>query len=214
LDEDEDEDAPEKTRTLMAADFAGGDKTPSVVTDGLIYAFGLDDDETGLVLHAVTPLDKDRFRDERNVLETQYRTAHPNLLTNYEVLGPSSPERTYNCVAWSVGITKRWVWPGSSLEDFDRLYAKHGYRRASNMDFRLKKGVRKIVLYGLVNDDGTVKCTHAARQEANGTWTSKLGKLALIRHLRPDDVTGPSYGEPVAVYVKGKAKAKAKKGSR
>jgi hypothetical protein len=197
-----DEDSAEETVTLYAADFVRGTGNPSRAADGLIYAFGLSDDEDGLVFHAVTPLDKSRFREERDLLEFKYQATHPNLLTNYEVLGPSSEKRTYNCVAWSLGIKDKWVWPGDRLEDFDRLYAKHGYRRASGMDLRAKKGVHKIVLYGQVNEDGTVNCKHVAKQAPNGTWTSKLGRLALIRHLRPEDVNGPSYGEPVAIYVK------------
>jgi hypothetical protein len=197
-----DPDAPEETATLYAADFNRGKRDPSRSADGLVYAFGIDEDEEDLVLRAITPLDKKRFKEERHLLETKYYAVHPNLLTNYEVLGPSSEKRTYNCISWSLGITDRWLWPGEQLEEFDRLFAKHGYRRASDLDFRVKKGVVKIALYGVVNEDGTVKCTHAAKQEANGTWTSKLGRLALIRHLRPDDVNGPSYGEPVAIYVK------------
>jgi hypothetical protein len=199
------EDALKETFTLYAGDFDGSKRNPSRSADGLVYAIAPTDEEDedeGLVIRAVTPLDKKRFKEERHVLETEYASVHPNLLTNYEVLGPSSEKRTYNCVAWSLGITDRWVWPGDRVEDFDALFAKHGYRRVSGLDFRVKKGVTKIVLYGMPHEDGTVKCTHAAKQDSNGTWTSKLGRLALIRHLRPDDVNGPSYGEPVAIYVK------------
>jgi hypothetical protein len=37
---------------------------------------------------------------------------------------------------------------------------------------------------------------------ADGTWTSKLGKMAVIRHATPDSLDGPDYGQPVAVYVR------------
>lgn len=196
------DDGAQRTQHLFAADFANGSRKPRKTTDGLIYAFSRTDKGT-LALRAETPLDKGKFKDERNVLETKFRTSHPNLLTNYEVLGPSElKKKTYNCIAWSVGIKDHWVWPGKNLEDFDKLYAKYGYRRTANLDFAVRKGQQKIVLYGKNLEDGTVECTHAARQEPNGTYTSKLGKMALIRHLHPEDVDGPSYGRPVAVYVR------------
>jgi hypothetical protein len=50
-----------------------------------------------------------------------------------------------------------------------------------------------------------IQPTHAARQAPNGTWTSKLGRAPLIRHLTPEAVncTGADgYGRPVAVYVR------------
>jgi hypothetical protein len=39
-------------------------------------------------------------------------------------------------------------------------------------------------------------------QERDRTWTSKLGQLALIRHATADALSGPTYGQPVAVYVR------------
>ena len=33
------------------------------------------------------------------------------------VTGERSP--VYNCISWTVGITDRWLWPGSSIADFD-----------------------------------------------------------------------------------------------
>ena len=54
----------------------------------------------------------------------------------------------------------------------------------------------KVVLFA-VNRDGKAEITHACRQLPDGTWSSKLGSLPLIRHLKPDDVAGPTYGAPV-----------------
>jgi hypothetical protein len=178
---------------------------PSRGADGLRYLFRVADDKKTLVLVAVTPLDKSRLPEERRRLDTKERQAYPVLLSNFEVLGrtiPKNAANSYNCIAWSIGITKRWVWPGKAVADFDRLYAAHGYQRVSGLDFRVQRGVHKIVLYGHVKNNGVIECTHAARQEPNGTWTSKLGELALIRHLSPNDLNGPSYGRPVAIYVK------------
>ncbi len=125
----------------------------------------------------------------------------PRLGQKYEFLGPGT--KKYNCIAWSLGITSRWVWPGDRVEDFDKLYEQYGYRRLTKLDYRLQDGVEKVVLYGRKKDK-RVLCTHAARQMPDGNWTNKLGSLPLIKVPSPDHMDGPGYGSPVAVYVRKK----------
>jgi hypothetical protein len=67
--------------------------------------------------------------------------------------------------------------------------------------YRVQPGVDKIVLYGK-QERGRWVVTHQVRQLSKGTWTSKLDKLALIRHRTPEALSGPSYGQPIAVYVR------------
>jgi len=129
---------------------------------------------------------------------------------------PAPRVKTYNCIAWSLGITDEWVWPGESVKAFDGLYAGRGYKRLAARDYGPEPGVEKVVLFGTLKDvrlktaDGKsreevmVVATHAARQEADGTWTSKLGGLARIRHRTPEAVAGGTYGDPVAVYARPK----------
>lgn len=137
----------------------------------------------------------------------------PNLGTEFEVVAPRTghpdyPEtqrpgvKQYNCIAWSLGITDYWVWPGKTVREFDALYARHGFKRAATRNLKHEPGVVKVALYGLLDDAGNLGATHAARQEADGTWTSKLGGAARIRHLTAEAVSGPGYGDPIAVYVK------------
>ena len=38
----------------------------------------------------------------------------------------------YNCIAWTVGITNAWIWPGPTLASFDAFYSRHGLHRAGN----------------------------------------------------------------------------------
>ena len=84
----------------------------------------------------------------------------------------------------------------------DRMYKAKGYTRVKGLDFRLVRGLKKVVVYAHVAGGRIREVTHAAVQEADGTWTSKLGQLPLIRHSNPQALSGPSYGQPVAVYVK------------
>lgn len=69
------------------------------------------------------------------------------------------------------------------------------------LDFSLQRGVDKIVLYGKISH-GRIVVTHQARQLRDGTWSSKLGKMALICHATPDALNGLSYGRPLAVYYR------------
>jgi hypothetical protein len=147
------------------------------------------------------PLNKKRYRSERKVLlSNKERRSFPRLGANFEVLAPRT--KVYNCIAWSIGVTNRWVWPGPTLSAFDQLYGMYGYKRLPTKDYHVEPGVQKIVLYARVFKNGRIKCTHGARQLSDGTWTSKLGKLPLIRHKTPEALNGPSYGRPIAVYVK------------
>ena len=53
--------------------------------------------------------------------------------------------------------------------------------------------------------------THGARQLFDGSWSSKLGNLPLVRHLEPSDLDGGVYGVPIAVYTRPKATALARR---
>ena len=115
----------------------------------------------------------------------------------------SPPTPGYNCIAWAVAAdTERWWWPqprwhyywpeGAPFEetvnDFIRTFQTLGFETCAGEE--LEKGLEKIAIY--VGADG--KPTHAARQLANGSWTSKLGAWEDVRHsLR--GLTGDRYGE-------------------
>jgi hypothetical protein len=135
------------------------------------------------------------------------------ILGRYQVLAPSTGRENkkgaYNCIAHSLKIYDRWVWPGKRVADFDRLYGGHGYRRVRGLDYRFNPRLEKVVLYAKRDRAGQVECTHACRQLSDGTWTSKLGGGPLIRHASPDSVDGPSYGRPIAVYVRARRVASA-----
>ncbi|MCC3406489.1 MAG: hypothetical protein JGK17_13045 [Microcoleus sp. PH2017_10_PVI_O_A] len=124
----------------------------------------------------------------------------PNLSrTDYQVTSPKSQE--YNCFAWAAGEDDRWwqpipgeqfYWPEGvpqeeTLEAYIQSYQTLRYEIC--IGDRLEVGYQKIAIY--VDSNGIP--THAARQLANGKWTSKLGWLEDIEH-ELDGLTGDRYG--------------------
>ena len=164
-------------------------------------------------LSAAPTLDLSSSSQHNAVLKTDLlgradiRQGFPRLLDpDVEVLAPGT--REYNCIAHSMGIHDYWVNPETGgtdnpLEPMDRLYGRLGYSRLTDMDLTVCVGQEKVVLYATLNPDASInQVTHAAHQEADGSFTSKLGQLPLIRHRTPESLRGPTYGTPVAVYVR------------
>jgi len=118
---------------------------------------------------------------------------------------------TYNCIALTVGVTGRWVWPevdgyGNrdgvvTVTDFDAFYAAGGYTVAANCS--REAGKEKIALYGETDTSGTVIPLHAARQAAvpvgGFLFESKEGAFKQIVHDL-DDLEGGSYGAIIKCY--------------
>jgi hypothetical protein len=111
----------------------------------------------------------------------------------------SNPSSKYNCIAWAAGDSTAW-WtylPGykwsdtvkrePSVERLIEVFNEMGYKKC-NTD-SLEEGYEKIAIYA---NSGV--WTHAARQLANGHWTSKLGYEEDIEHSTPDALTNSDYG--------------------
>ncbi len=116
----------------------------------------------------------------------------------------SPPSVEYNCVAWAAGDTAHWWQPGvywpleTAPGDYgigvlEQAFCALGYDDCG-ADESLETEFEKVALYG-----GTAFYTHAARQTADGKWSSKLGKAEDIEHASPDDVAGSIYGEVVQI---------------
>jgi hypothetical protein len=148
-----------------------------------------------------------KYTTDYSVLDHRtWKINFPNL-TGAEVLAPSTgndakKNKVYNCISHTLRIYHKWVWPGTKVSDFDRLYGEAGYTRIRKLDYTYNPNIEKIVLYAKIHKDGRIECTHGAKQLADGTWTSKLGGGPLVRHKTPNSVAGPSYGKPIAVYVR------------
>jgi hypothetical protein len=130
---------------------------------------------------------------------------HPD---DHEITSPSTPR--YNCIAWAAGDEANWWWPdidevaywpdqvprAESIEAFIDAFRTLGYLPCEDGEF--EPGFEKVALYAL---DGLP--THAARQLADGRWSSKLGRSVDIAHT-PDALDGPIYGA-ISLYLRRQA---------
>jgi hypothetical protein len=122
----------------------------------------------------------------------------------------SERDEAYNCIAWAAGVThQRWwplenpneaYWPegvirARSVEAFHAAFASLGYFPCSGD--AIEPGFEKIALFA----DAEGLPTHAARQLANGRWTSKLGKAEDIEH-ELHDLEGDFYGTVVLLMMR------------
>jgi hypothetical protein len=115
---------------------------------------------------------------------------------------PETPE--YNCIAWALGRSDLWMWPDGAMswpllcpqeETVDAFRAAfHFYQYEPCADGEPGQGFEKIALYAQGN-----KPTHAAKQLANGRWSSKLGLNVDIEHAL-DGLEGKRYGKVVMFF--------------
>jgi len=129
----------------------------------------------------------------------------------YRVASPD--DAIYNCIAWAAGNDQRWWWPlptggggnywpasvprECTIQRFREAFALQGYVECSSPD--LDDAVEKVAIYV----DATGVPTHAAHQQPDGRWASKLGTYVDIEHDSLEDVGGTSgqaYGS-VAVIM-------------
>ena len=140
--------------------------------------------------------------------------AFPDLYrTGYEV---TSQEDDYqNCIAFAAGrpngvwtpyAGNGYYWPRglprkTDVETFVKLYKlEAGYDPCDPSDEgEYEEGVEKVALYVDANNE----VTHAAKQNKDGTWTSKLGDWEDVRHNSLEGVGGdaPAYGK-VAKFLR------------
>jgi hypothetical protein len=117
----------------------------------------------------------------------------PNL-KDYAVTSEDDPG--YNCIAFAAGDTTLYwdpeavpepgyYWPPGARRDDDdnedvealkRCFAELGYKECQ--DGKHEPGYRKVALYAAKIEDWT----HAAVQQENGEWKSKLGRGFDIQH--------------------------------
>ncbi len=129
--------------------------------------------------------------------------------SGYAVTSPATV--AYNCIGWAAGESDRWWWPDpagvsywpdrvvreETLAAFMAAFATIGFATAANSDF--EANVDKIAIYARSGLP-----THAARQLANGRWTSKLGQAEDIEH-ELTDLAGTIYGAVAVILARSAA---------
>ena len=113
----------------------------------------------------------------------------------------AQPSDKYNCIAYAAGDFHNWwdnnlvrYWPAhaarsSGVESLVEVFAGLGFERCE--DGRSEDGIQKIALYANSAGDWT----HAAVQQPNGRWRSKMGGGPLIEHHSPESLSDGPYGK-------------------
>ncbi len=121
----------------------------------------------------------------------------------------SDCDDTYNCIAWAMQYTDRWVMPGvkneagywwpeaaeSSMtpEALVQAFECEGFATAH--DHTVRDGYDKVALYKALDDKGEWVWTHATRIVAEGIEYSKFGEGWDGQHS-----LGALSGDPTSVY--------------
>lgn len=124
----------------------------------------------------------------------------PNLTqANHRITSEDTSD--YNCVAYAAGDERRkWdpyihYWPAEAQKDYTieallSAFQAIGYSQCAGG--KLEHGYQKVALF--VNTKQNLY-EHAARQNNDGSWSSKLGDSFDIWHKSPHGVEGPEYGK-------------------
>lgn len=144
-----------------------------------------------IYFHAVPPIGMPPSPTKRQ----EFVGYFPNL-HNFNITAPATGQ--YNCIAWSVGITDEWLWPGNTEAIFDAFYASHGWSVSSSGAREYKK--RKVALWAMNGDPND--CTHGSRETVDCDWhESKCGGLERIVHDKRQ-MEGGVYGVIIKYYKK------------
>ncbi len=117
----------------------------------------------------------------------RFRAYFPNLNVDQAVV-TGEISTVYNCIAWTVGLTDRWLWPGGSLSHFDTFYQGFGFIRAGDGPIAAWGHSTSAMTHGSVSGPG-----HGPR------WESKCGPDLRIQHGLAE-LAGSSYGRVLAFY--------------
>lgn len=128
---------------------------------------------------------RDLTDDEKRILKGLF----PQLQVD-RVLVTAEATPVYNCIAWTLGITGSWVWPGSNLADFDALYARYGIKRIADGYIAVWGNSPADLLHGSIVGPVPYRL-----------WESKLGKYLRILHEK-EQLTSRDYGHIIQHYSK------------
>ena len=123
--------------------------------------------------------------------KSEVQNLFPNMNVERVVVSAEA-DVTYNCLAWTLGITSRWVWPWGSRDatkaEFDALYRSHGLSPSQNGPIAAFGASNNAMKHGAISGLG-----HGTR------WESKLGNSLRIQHGL-GEMEGGFYGRTKGFY--------------
>lgn len=125
--------------------------------------------------------------------KTRFPSFFPSLDVNRAIV-TDGPSAVYNCISWTIGVTNRWIWPGSTLANFDAFYRGFGLIRSGDGPIAVWGHSTTNMTHGSVSGPG-----HGPR------WESKCGADLRIQHGL-NELVGSSYGRVVAFYRRGRTR--------
>lgn len=128
----------------------------------------------------------------------------PNLdVNNITVTGEATG--TYNCIAYSMGITYKWIDPESFYNNFIEQYrnARALYGASCNYEQTGTEG-NNATVDGWGNS--SIDMTHGSVIYNSNTWESKLGRSLRITHKR-SELSGTLYGRILVSFIESRTKA-------
>jgi hypothetical protein len=126
----------------------------------------------------------------RNMTQAEkddYKTDFPNLDVDRTIV---TDERTksYNCVAWTIGSTGAFIWPGDTIQRFDLFYEMCGFERAAS---------GSIAAWGI--DESQMKHASVSGPNHGPRWESKCGPSLRIQHDL-NELVSSLYGTILVYY--------------
>lgn len=122
------------------------------------------------------------------VAEKQRFRSHFPLLDVDKAVVTGELSAVYNCISWTVGLTDRWLWPGSTIANFDTSYRGFGFVRSNDGPIAAWGQSPSNMTHGAISGTG-----HGPR------WESKCGGDLRIQHGL-NELVGSRYGRVVAFY--------------
>jgi hypothetical protein len=122
----------------------------------------------------------------------EYRAIFPRLDVDRAIV-TGEASAVYNCIAFTVGVTNAWLWPGDTMQHFDSFYAQYGFIRSSSGHIAAWGSALNAMTHGSI-----------AAPPPLALWESKCGQGLRFQH-RINELESSAYGRILAFYAKGRA---------
>jgi hypothetical protein len=116
--------------------------------------------------------------------KSRLKKSFPLLRDDFQITDEATGR--YNCIAWSLGFTNRWINPGQPISNFIEQYRRSGCKRYEKLS-----PLASIDCWAKGDES-----THGSKKYSlpGDLWESKCGSYFRITHGR-EELKSPSYGE-------------------